>query len=294
MAVDTIKKLMDIELDVGATNWRVPGKNDNDTEYKVAKEAIFKRDVTCRFCGFRGSPDTKAKIKNNGMELHFLDGNGLNLEPDNLVMSCNMCRMCFNLDYAAEQKAILAFIPDMTQAQINCTVRSILYISYFVEHARKKYEAEKQGKPLEGDMLPDSVKNIRHLLSSCEAAYADIKSHSAHAVELLGTDRPDELGQAIMQYRKELENAGNADKIGAEIRTKFDMNSGGASTGDDKLPPLEDILYGIRLIPTQPGCDPKAWHPPTGTYITSLPKTWEEQYIAAKAAFVEAGIDLGI
>lgn len=279
------QELLPIHLDAGAENWRVFGKNDNDEAYVEARKAVIKRDaLQCRFCKFRPSPETT--VKDNGLEIHFLDGDGLNLDHDNMVTACNLCRMCFNLDYAGEKKAILAYIPNLSQAQVNSLARSVMFIQYFIDDTiRKGMPPEKKNQKIntrDPNNIPETLRPQIPILNAAEALFASMKAQSHAAERLIGTSRPEELAQAILEYRKMEDVEEDARRVSMEIKEKFKDELGNRANHSMEMPPekisLEDALYGIRVIPTQPGCDVRAWAPPTGAYVTTLPRVWVPLY----------------
>ena len=292
------QELLPIHLDAGAENWRVFGKNDSDDAYVEAKKAVIKRDaMQCRFCKFRPSPETT--VKDNGLEIHFKDGDGLNLDHDNLVTSCNLCRMCFNLDYAGEKKAILAYIPGPSQAQVNSLARSVMFIQYFIEDSiRKAIPPEKKNQKVDlrdVSNIPESLRPQIPILNAAESLIANMKAQSSAAERLIGTSRPEELAQAILEYRKLEEMEDDAERVSQEIKEKFaKFLPEGADRYQSQTPvekiSLEDALYGIRVIPTQPGCDVKAWAPPTGAYVTTLPRVWVPLYDGIVKELKEQGV----
>lgn len=67
---------------------------DADAEFKLVRQKVLERDEhTCRFCGFRAP---------KWQEVHHLDDNHHNNDPDNLVTACMFCHMVHHLGLAGE------------------------------------------------------------------------------------------------------------------------------------------------------------------------------------------------
>lgn len=280
-------------LDAGALNWRMGTRDNGDTEYAVAKAAVTKRDMGfCRYCGFRSASEFKSP--NSGIEVHFLNGDGNDFNHSNMVTCCNLCKQCFNLSYAgAEQKAILAYIPEFNQAFLNNILRSIMCIQGVIQTRRARLIEE-------GDKNPDETEEIKALsvpLVTANALFAAIKERSKAAENILGSSKAEELGQAIEALKKQ-ESASAITRKGLEIQISESTKDGQIDSSKQKALDLENnntplrarldlALSGIRLVATQPGCDPRTWVPPTGSYLTSLPRNWVQMFTRHSEAISE-------
>lgn len=79
---------------------------------------ILERDNhTCRFCGFRSM---------KYQEIHFLNTNPEDVQPDNLVTSCIFCHQCFDLEKASQMNSgVLVWLPEIGQAELSHLARAI-------------------------------------------------------------------------------------------------------------------------------------------------------------------------
>ncbi len=321
------KPLRPICLDAGPPGlWRVSGKGSAPPEYQAVFDKVVARDNSfCVYCGFRCA--AQESIKMNGIEIHSLDGYDDHLEVDNFVTSCNLCRMDFNLEYAgSDQKAVLAYIPELSQALVNNIVRAIMFVRYEVECERKTLadaaaaQAAQQGGAAAAAMINDAVgsgnrqandtalKNLMPILDAAESLYATMKARSSYVEELIGTSRPEVLGRGIIAIRNVealSEDNGlfaSARSVTSDFREKFSeyhdrLNSEFGPTDEVKDAPntdIDDILRGIRVLPTQPGCDPKAWGRPAGAFMISMPLHWLNTYQNMLNKIEEQGLSLDL
>lgn len=99
--------------------------------HSKAAEEIRKRDnFECAFCGFRSS---------KFQEVHHLDDNHKNENPENLITVCPLCHLCCHLGYAGTSgKAILITIPNCTQVELNHLVRALWVASYSKNESIRK------------------------------------------------------------------------------------------------------------------------------------------------------------
>lgn len=82
------------------------------------RDVIGKRDnFSCRYCGFKS-----AKYQ----EVHHLNGDHRNHEPNNLMTVCNLCHQVHHLGMAGMRDAgFIAAIPELTQTEVNTFVRAM-------------------------------------------------------------------------------------------------------------------------------------------------------------------------
>lgn len=279
----TPKSLLPIILDSGADNWQMGTRNGDKDYIKVRDEIAIRDGKSCAYCGFKSATGSKSKVTNSGLEVNFLDNDGSNMKPDNMVSCCNLCKQCFNLSYAgSEEKAILAYIPELSQAELNNLIRSCMCIEYYV--ATRK---EKLRKDVENVDDMDEIKALMPALNAAQSLFAAFKARSAFAEKILSTYRAEEIGQAIETIKKGA-NAAKLTKGGLEAELEGAVREGrmteekrrelSALNQNDAMSAMRDALTGIRLVATQPGCDPRAWVPPVGSYLTTLPQHWLRMY----------------
>lgn len=89
-----------------------------DARFTTVRTEVLQRDnYTCRFCGFKA-----AKYQ----EVHHLDDNHQNNDPQNLVTVCNLCHQVHHLGMCAMRNGgFIAAIPELTQTEVNNIVRAI-------------------------------------------------------------------------------------------------------------------------------------------------------------------------
>lgn len=320
------KTLRPICLDAGPPGlWRISGKGNAPPEYKEVFDKVVARDNNfCVYCGFRCA--TQESVKLNGIEIHSLDGYDDHLEVDNFVTSCNLCRMDFNLEYAgSEQKALLVYIPELSQALINNIARAIMFVRHEVDCERKNLaeaeaaaqaQAQQQGG-VPASMLNDALgagnrqsndaplRNLIPVLDAAESLYATMKARASYVEELIGTSRPEVLGRAIIAIRnaqdmsEDRELLTSAQSVTSEFREKFSeyndrLDSEFGPKGEVPNTDIDDILQGIRVLPTQPGCEPEAWGRPGGAFMISMPPHWLNSYQNMLNKIEEQGLSLDL
>lgn len=87
-----------------------------DEKYKSLRDKILLRDnYTCHFCNFRFD---------EFQEIHHVDDDHGNNDPENLITTCNLCHAVHHLGMTAIRGAgFMAYIPEMSQTDINGIVR---------------------------------------------------------------------------------------------------------------------------------------------------------------------------
>lgn len=119
--------LLPITLSVkrGAFRSDTPSPPGSDAVYKSARQTVLKRDNhTCQFCGFRHSKN----------EVHHVDDNHENHNPENLVTACVLCHMAHHIAFAGTQnRGSLIYLHDVkiSQGALNQLVRS-LWVAEFL------------------------------------------------------------------------------------------------------------------------------------------------------------------
>lgn len=248
-------QLRPIIFDSGAINWIVEDKNDTDKAYNVAKEKCFAaHDNTCAFCGYKAN---KTHTKKCGLEIFSLDGNGENINPENLVPACPYCRMCFNLSYAEEEGAVLVWLPELEQHEI-----SFFYRIYFsIKH--KKEDLEKiSSRANQGGSNP-----IPDIYNMAEKVNAEILGRMYFAEQIIGTSKPGELGRVIESLKKTMQESSEVQDlfkdgieagVGANGERYKEVKNDGKN--EDKHGQAyrhrAKIFDGIRLIPRKIAFNP--------------------------------------
>lgn len=82
------------------------------------KKMIFERDEqTCQCCGFKAD---------KYQDVHFIDNNPKNLDPENLLTTCIFCHQCFNLEQAtAMRSGVLIWLPEISQIDLHHIMRAV-------------------------------------------------------------------------------------------------------------------------------------------------------------------------
>lgn len=224
-------------LSVKAANWRM---NDEHSEYADAEfkhvrlQALERDDRTCQFCGFRAP---------KWQEVHHLNDDHSDNRPENLATACSFCHMCQHIGLAGRnEEAILVWLPEIEQYQLNHIVRSMLVVRRWAD-----------GVSAERKTRPSMRKAVAAQADAVGSLEASLRARAAMAEELIGTSRPLELANIMLNMPDSL----------YEKRTEF--------------------LDGIRLLPTghrkQGGEDimPKmvdSWLTTGGPYANLNPRTW--------------------
>jgi len=109
--------------------WRMDGDHSiiEDSKLSDVRSEVLKRDVfSCYFCSF------KAK---KYQEIHHIDENHNNNNPENLVTVCNLCHQVFHLGKCAVYNSgFIAAIPELTQTEINNLIRSAYVVDYMANN----------------------------------------------------------------------------------------------------------------------------------------------------------------
>lgn len=82
------------------------------------KKMILARDEqTCQCCGFKAD---------KYQDIHFIDSNPKNFEPENLLTMCIFCHQCFNLEQAtAMRSGVLIWLPEISQIDLHHVMRAV-------------------------------------------------------------------------------------------------------------------------------------------------------------------------
>jgi intracellular multiplication protein IcmJ len=147
-----MKTLPKLQISAKAKSWRVHDHEDKQNEdrdaYEMVRAQVLRRDnMTCQFCGFK-SQGVKEEKKNSllysgYLEVHHLDDDHSNNDPENLVTACPFCHSVFHSGFAGHHSgAKIAFMPYMKQEDISLlfNLMSVIHHSESSEHIEIKKE----------------------------------------------------------------------------------------------------------------------------------------------------------
>ena len=142
---------------------------------EAIRAAIARDRHTCRFCGH---------VATAWQEVFHLDGDHDNWAVDNLVTACTLCHGGQHLGRpTVEQEQVLIWLPDMSQAALNCVVRHI----HLTLHAHG--EPAHRGEPPRSEH-PDVHAALR--------AYHALEAEALTLERRIHTCSPRELGAALL------------------------------------------------------------------------------------------------
>ncbi|QDH13847.1 HNH endonuclease [Formicincola oecophyllae] len=102
-----------LHMGVKTTPWRTEGEKRQlqSAAWRQTRAAILKRDKgTCQGCGL---------AQPTYQEVHHRNHDHADMDPSNLTTLCPWCHQVFHIGRAAQRGAVLAWLPELTQAQIN-------------------------------------------------------------------------------------------------------------------------------------------------------------------------------
>lgn len=111
-------KFLPITLGIVRSSGNAQSAERAALQLQEMRPRILERDNhTCRFCGFRSM---------KYQEIHFLNTNPEDVQPDNLVTSCIFCHQCFDLEKASQMNSgVLVWLPEIGQAELSHLARAI-------------------------------------------------------------------------------------------------------------------------------------------------------------------------
>jgi len=181
------------------SSWRIPAQNGTelDTSKKmraIRKEILERDDYTCYYCDFRSE---------RHQEIHHIDHNHDNMNPENLTTICPLCHQCFHLSTVGDTGGgSIILLPEISQIALNKLCRSIFI-------ALKS----------EQDEWVNSARNL----------YVSLESRKNMVTSLLGTEAADPmtLAQSLLKVPPE-QLAKRSDEFLAPLRllplgTRFDI-----------------------------------------------------------------------
>ncbi|HAJ90017.1 MAG TPA: type IV secretion protein DotN [Rhodospirillaceae bacterium] len=82
------------------------------------KKMVFERDEqTCQCCGFKAE---------KYQDVHFIDNNPKNFDPENLLTLCIFCHQCFDLEQTtAMRSGVLIWLPEISQIDLHHIMRAV-------------------------------------------------------------------------------------------------------------------------------------------------------------------------
>lgn len=155
----------------------------NSEEYNNSRRKVLKRDdYTCRAkdCGFRSPPDATGMTY---MEVHHLNDDHKNHNPENLATICPICHQLFHMGVAGmRNSAVMIWMPEISQGTLNQICRSI-----FV-----------------------AIQTDSEMSGSAKAMYASLEARAIYLEEMMSPGASDPLffGQALLDIdTQEVSNA---------------------------------------------------------------------------------------
>lgn len=175
-------KTLPLVLSVKSKNWRMydDESDASDSEFQhVRKKALDRDNRTCRFCGFRNL---------SWQEVHHLNDDHSDNRLENLITACMWCHMCQHIGLAGHnEEAVLAWIPEISQADLHHLVRCVLV-------------AQREEEVLKADPTAkrDAVERAREVAAAATSLFGLLKSRQAQASNLIGTSSPLQLGNVML------------------------------------------------------------------------------------------------
>lgn len=158
---------------------------DSDAVFAEIRKTVLERDkYTCSGCGFKSQ---------KWQEVHHIDDDHSNNKLSNLTTVCMFCHSCQHIGLAGHNKeAILAFIPEISQAQLHHVVRGILFAKIWANTVFSR--------AAETPSAHDNLKVAKEVAAAATSLESELQARSAQASELIGTSSPLELGDILTQF----------------------------------------------------------------------------------------------
>lgn len=180
--------LLPLRLNAKSSSWRLLDKNfvSDSHEWELTRKHVFERDdYCCRFCNFKAR---------KFQEIYHLDDNHDNDDVDNLATACSFCHQVQHIGLAGlTNSGYLAWIPELSQAEIHHLVRAKLIVDYWFANK------------MNGVQMAASKDYVR----ASQALDMNLKARSDTIKTAVGTDSPLVLGDAIIS---------TSEKIGVQER----------------------------------------------------------------------------
>lgn len=175
--------LLPLVLSVKVSNWRMHDEDSEaaDHEFKHVRLRALERDKrTCRFCGFQAP---------KYQEVHHLNDDHADNRLSNLVTACGFCHSVQHIGLAGKNKeAVLAWIPEISQARLHHLVRSILVVCQWWEG----FQVDKRQRQV-------VVRAASEMAQSAKALEAKLRARTVEAEKRFMTSDPLEFGTILQQ-----------------------------------------------------------------------------------------------
>jgi intracellular multiplication protein IcmJ len=235
--------LLPLTLNVKMATWRLddPNFREHDSDFdRVRKRALERDDYHCCFCSFRAL---------KYQEVHHLNDDHSDNNPDNLATTCPYCHMCQHIGlWGHKKEAVLIWLPEFTQVEVNHMMRSI--------QVAKAWAGQKQNEAksvVANKQAADASRSSQDIADAASAVYAAFKARQDEAERRFLTSDPLDLANVLLQTPSEVLARKNA------------------------------WFHGLRLLPTgvrrQNGEDTAlkwldVWMGPGGAYFGVKPASW--------------------
>lgn len=185
--VDIIEPL---GLSVKCKSFRDAGDFDKDASFKDVKQFVKQRDKNaCVHCG-----DVFEKYQ----EVHHKDDDHSNNDQDNLLTVCSLCHACHHIGLAGiHNRGVIAYMPEVTQEDINRTQKLLMCITRSGFHAFNKLCIK---------MAPYTVASVNFQEGNVPEM-GDVIADRVRVVEeeyCKGWSNPTILGEALLQCDDEV------------------------------------------------------------------------------------------
>lgn len=190
-------KLLPLVLSAKREHWRMDDSEsaDADAEFGKVRAKARERDKnTCRFCGF------KQNKVDGYIQIHHLNDDHHDNGMTNLVAACMHCHANQHIGlWGAAGEAVIIFLPEIPQFQLNHLCRTVLAAKRF--HAKAEVDirtiAERNGGNIPVAQN-ERLRQTRDMGERAQAIFDRIRAREAKAQELLGSSDPAELGTAFL------------------------------------------------------------------------------------------------
>lgn len=245
--------LLPLTLNIKRDIWRVndPNFGNADQEFEQVRRRVLERDdFSCRFCTFR-SPKWQ--------EVHHFNDDHSDNRLENLVTTCQYCHMCQHIGlWGSKREAILIWLPELTQVELNHHVRSIQVARTWA--GLRQSEAESAVATQQHKAAAQSAKMIG---DAAAGYFATLKSRADQAVKTFATSDPHDLANVLMLAPDEAYHLKDSWTLGMRL-----LPLGTRMVGSDDV--------AVKWLET--------WMGPGGPYAGARPDTWAGLYnIALKS-----------
>ncbi len=177
-----------LHLSVKAKNWRMNDStsSSSDAEFAIVRTKALERDrYTCSGCGFK-TPKWQ--------EVHHLNDDHSDNRLSNLTTACTYCHMCQHIGLAGRnEEAVLVWIPELSQAEINHLVRSSQVARRWAETATSTRQVR-----------PDSIRTANSAAEGANALLAALRSRENDAEKKLMTSSLQDLANIMLALEDDI------------------------------------------------------------------------------------------